>query len=135
MPDDGESQDGMLFILQLRNSAGAAFQWIEILRGDAARRWQHICRTCDWQALREEAAGVFRNSVTRAQMNDVLQTAGRCFYMHPVQVKVEDLRESSGTGLGVHCQRTFGSLVVVPPRPPRRRSSRRRLRRTARCRA
>jgi hypothetical protein len=88
-----ESQDGMLFILQLRNASGVACQWMEFLRGDVAKRRLHIYQTSDWEALRQESAGIFSNSVTEAQLYDVLNTDRRCICIHTLMVKVEDLRD------------------------------------------
>ena len=62
MLSDDEMRDGMPFILQLRNTAGVACQWIESLHGELAKRWYEIYRTSDWEALRNEAAGVFREA-------------------------------------------------------------------------
>jgi hypothetical protein len=88
-----ESQDGMLFILQLRNASGVACQWMEFLRGDVASHWLRIYQTSDWEALRQESAGIFSNSVTEAQLYDVLNTDRRCICIHTLMVKVEDLRD------------------------------------------
>jgi hypothetical protein len=92
MISDDELRDGMPFVLQLRNSAGIASQWMETLRGDAARRWYNIYRSSDWEALRNEAAGVFRHSVTEAQMHDFLKGETRCILIDASSVKAEDLQ-------------------------------------------
>jgi hypothetical protein len=92
MISDDELHDGMPFVLQLRNCANVASQWMETLRGDIARRWYDIYRTSDWNALRTEAAGVFHNPVTDAQMHDFLKTEPRCIFIHTLLVKVEELR-------------------------------------------
>jgi hypothetical protein len=93
MPGNDELQDGMLFILQLRNSSGVTRQWMEILRGDVARHWLHIYRTSNMEALREDAQGVFRNPVTEAQLYDILKTDLRCICGHTLMLRVEDLRD------------------------------------------
>jgi hypothetical protein len=90
---DDELNEGMIFILQLRNVAGGALQWIEILRGDIARRWYAIYQSSDWDALRMEAGGVFRNVVSQAQVDDVLEIVGRCVFINTPLVKLEELRE------------------------------------------
>jgi hypothetical protein len=93
MLSNDELNDGMLFVLQLRNASGVECQWMEILRGDVAKHWLHIYQTSDWEALRQESAGVFRNPVTEAQMQDVLKTDRRRICIHTLLVKVEDLRD------------------------------------------
>jgi hypothetical protein len=92
MISNDELHDGMAFVLQLRDSASVTSQWMETLQGDIARRWYDIYRTSDWDALRMEAAGVFRNPVTDAQMHDFLKTEPRCIFIHTPLVKVEELR-------------------------------------------
>ena len=92
MLSDDEMRNGMPFILQLRNAAGVAFQWIELLRGKVAKRWYEIYRASDWEALRSEAAAVFHNSVTETQMQDVLKTGKRCIFINEPPVKTEELR-------------------------------------------
>jgi hypothetical protein len=86
-----ELHDGLPFILQLRNAAGVASQWMETLRGDVARHWCDIYETSNWQALRSEAAAVFCHSVTEAQLNDFLHSEPRCIMIDPAAVKVEEL--------------------------------------------
>ena len=86
-----ELTNGMTFVLQLRNAAGVASQWMETLRGDVARRWYEIYRSSDWPALRLEAASVFRHSVTEAQMDNYLKAETRCISIQTPSVKVEEL--------------------------------------------
>lgn len=92
MLSDDELRDGMPFILQLRNSIGIAFQWMETLRGDMARHWYEIYQSSDWQALRIEASGVFRNAVTEIQMRDFINTETRYISIQTPLVTVEELR-------------------------------------------
>lgn len=92
MISNDELHDGMTFILQLRNSAGIASQWMETLRDEVARHWYNIYQSSDWEALRMEAAGVFRHPVTETQRDDFLRTAGRCISIHTSTLKVEDLQ-------------------------------------------
>lgn len=61
-----ELSEGIPFILKLWDAAGGPVQWVERLRGDAARRWYDIYRTSDWNALRVEAATIFQTPVTEA---------------------------------------------------------------------
>jgi hypothetical protein len=92
MISDDELHDGMMFILQLKNSAGVEFQWMETLKDQVARRWYDIYRSSDWDALKAEAAGVFRHPVTETQRDDFLKKASRCISINTSVVKVEDLR-------------------------------------------
>jgi len=87
-----ELSNGIPFILQLRNSAGVAFQWMETLRGEVARHWYNIYQSSDWESLRAEAAGVFRFSVTGEQMQAFFKSNVRCISIQPMQVKVEELQ-------------------------------------------
>jgi hypothetical protein len=94
MLNSDELHDGVKFVLQLRNSADISSQWMETLRGDVASRWYAIYATSDWTALRNEAAGVFRNSITETQMREFLEHGPRCVFIHTPPVKVEELRPS-----------------------------------------
>jgi hypothetical protein len=89
-----ELRNGMPFILQLRNAAGVASQWMETLRGDVAQHWCDIYQSSNWQALRTEAAAVFSHSVTAAQLNKFMESGPRCIVIDPASVKVEDLRQA-----------------------------------------
>jgi hypothetical protein len=91
MISDDELDNGMPFILQLRDSAGIASQWMETLRGEVARRWYNIYQSSDWAALRLEAGGVFHHAVTDAQMQDFFRTDARCISIQTPAVKVEEL--------------------------------------------
>jgi hypothetical protein len=92
MISDDELHDGMIFILQLRNSAGVAFQWMETLKDQIARRWYDIYRKSDWGALKAEAAGVFCHPVTETQRSDFLKNGSRCISINTSVVKVEDIQ-------------------------------------------
>ena len=84
-----EVDNGRIFILKLHDKAGAPFQWVQKLRGAQALRMYSIYRTSDWNALRNEAAGVFvsaavseheaervRNSRQRFTVTNSLRAAG-----------------------------------------------------------
>jgi hypothetical protein len=92
MISDDELRNGMPFILQLRNSSGIKSQWMETLRGEVARHWYDIYQSSDWEALRLEAAAVFRHSVTDAQMQTFIKTEARCILIDTKLVRIEDLQ-------------------------------------------
>ena len=71
-----ELSNGTVFVLKLWDVAGVPSCWAETLRGETARRWYNIYRGSDWEALRAEAAGVFRNPVTEAEVEGILRLRG-----------------------------------------------------------
>jgi hypothetical protein len=86
-----EVDNGRIFILKLRDSAGAPFQWVEKLRGADALRMYTIYRTSDWDALRREAAGLFHNSVSEQEAERVCTSRQRCVLIHTDQVNADQL--------------------------------------------
>lgn len=88
-----EINDGMTFILKLHDATGAPAQWIEKLQGVTAVRWYDIYRRSDWNALRTEAAGVFRHAVGETQAETVRSSRHRCIYIHTTEVKANELGE------------------------------------------
>jgi hypothetical protein len=89
-----ELRGGMTFILKLWDAVGVPTQWIETLKGAAARRWYGIYRRSDWEALRTEAAGVFRHRVTDEAVRELLKQPKRCIYIHTLMVEPAELVES-----------------------------------------
>jgi hypothetical protein len=85
-----EINDGRVFILKLRGAGGSPSQWVERLRGDAAKRWYEIYRTSDWDALRAEAGGTFRNRVSVDEA-ELARRGGRCVVIGTGAVNAEDL--------------------------------------------
>lgn len=94
-----EVAGGKTFILKLWDVVGEPTLWLETLRGEAARRWYDIYRSSDWEALRAEAAGVFRHRVSRSEAAAAL-TSGRCVYIHTLMVETGELRPA-GLAAGV----------------------------------
>jgi len=88
-----ELRGGMTFILKLWDAVGVSTQWVETLEGATARRWYRIYRRSDWEALRAEAAGVFRHPVTEDAMREVLKRQKRCIYIHTLMVEPAELAE------------------------------------------
>jgi len=87
-----ELSNGRVFVLKLWDAAGVPSCWAETLRGKTARRWYNIYRGSDWEALRAEAAGVFRNPVTEAEAEGILrQRGGRCVFIHTLLVETGQL--------------------------------------------
>lgn len=87
-----EIANGRTFILKLWDAGGRPAQWVETLRGDAARRWYDIYETSDWDALRREAASTFRRGVSEAEAEATRTTRGqRCVFIHTRSVPTEDL--------------------------------------------
>jgi len=88
-----ELDGGMTFILKLWDAVGVATQWVESLEGATARRWYGIYRRSDWEALRAEAAGVFRHPVTEDALREVLKRQKRCIYIQTLMVEPAELAE------------------------------------------
>ena len=88
-----ELSGGMTFILKLWDAVGVPTQWVETLEGATARRWYRIYRRSDWEALRAEAAGVFRHPVTEDAVREVLKQQKRCIYIHTLMVEPVELAE------------------------------------------
>jgi hypothetical protein len=89
-----ELSDGTIFILKLWDAGGAASHWVDTLRDDTARRWYDIYRTCDWQALRTEAGGVFRHPATpppKVEVDHVRKTHKRLVFIHTLEVKTDEV--------------------------------------------
>jgi hypothetical protein len=97
-----ELKDGMTFILQLDATAIRAgraresVQWVETLRGDAARRWYDIYRTSDWDALRAEAGDVFHCRVDAAELQQLRKQRRRCVFIHTPAVTADELVGGAG---------------------------------------
>jgi hypothetical protein len=93
-----EIKDGMTFILKLWDTGGAPVQWIETLRGDTAIRWHDIYQRSDWNALRNEAGGVFNHAVSEVQAEGVRNSRQRCIYIQTHDVKANQLAELATIG-------------------------------------
>jgi len=92
-----EVDNGRIFILKLHDKAGAPFQWVQKLRGAQALRMYSIYRTSDWNALRNEAAGVFVSAaVSEHEAERVRNSRQRCVVIHTEQVKADELVGRSG---------------------------------------
>ena len=89
-----ELTDGMIFVLSLSDETGGRHHWVETLRGDVARRWHDIYRRSNWDALRAEAAGVFRRPATDAEAAAVLKARVRRIVIRPPAVRFEELATS-----------------------------------------
>ena len=86
-----EINDGMTFILKLWDDTGAPAQWIEKLQRAAAVRWYDIYRRSDWNALRNEASGVFNHAVSETQAEGIRSSRHRCIYIRTTEVKANEL--------------------------------------------
>jgi hypothetical protein len=91
MLSNDELTRGVPFILQLREAAGGRPTWMEMLRGEIARRWYEIYRRSDWATLRQEATGVFHHRVAAAEAERVRQ-AGRCVVIRTDFVDASELQ-------------------------------------------
>ena len=87
---DEEVRRGKTFVLKLWDAVGVPTQWIETLRGEAARRWYDIYRRSDWDAVRAEAAAVFRQRVSGGAAHAAL-ASGRCIFIHTLLVETGEL--------------------------------------------
>ena len=91
MLSNDEIDGGATFILKLWDGEGKSSQWVETLRGATARRWYDIYRSGDWNALRAEAAGVFRNGITEQRLDELLKLRARRVYIHTLAVRSHEL--------------------------------------------
>jgi hypothetical protein len=87
---DDEVRRGKTFVLKLWDAVGVPTHWIETLRGEAARRWYDIYRRSDWDAVRAEAAAVFRHPMSEGAAHAAL-ASGRCIYLHTLLVETGEL--------------------------------------------
>jgi hypothetical protein len=91
MLSNDELDGGTTFILKLWDGAGKPSQWVETLRGATAKRWYQIYRRGDWNALRAEAASVFRNDISAQQLDELLHLRARRVYIHTLAVRTHEL--------------------------------------------
>ena len=85
-----ELANGETFILELKDANGVPIQWMQTLRGAIAQRWYDIYEKSDWAALRLEAASVFLNRVTEAEVERSCKSR-RCFVIKTDAVKENEL--------------------------------------------
>ena len=85
-----EVANGRIFILKLWDASGVPRQWVETLSGAVARRWYDIYQRADWGALRTDAEGVFRNSVTEEEAERI-RSKSRCVFIHTRSVNANEI--------------------------------------------